>query len=368
MQQQQHLSPGQVAWGKFKQNRWAMVSLWFLVLVLLLAVFAYLVMPDNSPDANQQTLQIGAQKPGFSVTVAKIPKPQADAEGNFLTGYSMNYTLLPYSSYTFNTKGDSIIFTEYTGDSLLIGRKRAYATALFNTQVKDIPLNYCHTKTYWLGTDRFGRDILSRLLLGARVSMLVGFIAVALSLSIGLVLGMLAGYFGGLADKAIMWFITVVWSIPTILLVIAVSIALGKGFVQVFVAVGLTMWVEVARLVRSQVQQLRSLQYIEATKALGYKTPRVFYKHLLPNLSGPLAVIAAANFSSAILVEAGLSFIGFGVQPPTPSWGSMVRDNYGYLILNNPWPALLPGLCIMLVVLALMFVGNALRDAMDVKE
>ena len=221
--------------------------------------------------------------------------------------------------------------------------------------------------TFPLGTDCYGRDMMSRLILGARVSMLVGIIAVIISLLIGITLGAIAGYFGGRVDSLIQWFINVIWAIPTILLVIAVSIALGKGFMQVFIAVGLTMWVEVARLVRGQVLSLRQMEFVEASKALGFSHWRSIFVHILPNISGPLAVVAASNFASAILIEAGLSFIGFGVQPPTASWGTMIKDHYGYIILDNAYLAILPGLAIVSVVLAFIMLGNGLRDAMDVK-
>ena len=163
------------------------------------------------------------------------------------------------------------------------------------------------------------------------------------------------------------WIINVVWSIPTLLLVIAITFALGKGFWQVFVAVGLTMWVEVARVVRGQILSIREKEYVEAGRALGFSNFRIIFHHILPNIMGVVIVISAANFASAILLEAGLSFLGIGVQPPMPSWGSMIKENYGYIILDSAHLAILPGLAIMLMVLAFMLVGNALRDALDVK-
>ncbi len=203
------------------------------------------------------------------------------------------------------------------------------------------------------------------MVLGARVSLSVGLIAVLISLLIGITLGMIAGFFGGRTDQVIMWLISVVWSIPTLLMVIAISLALGKGFWQVFVAIGLTMWVDVARVVRGQVISLREKEFIEATRALGFSPPRIMFRHLLPNVTGPVVVIAAANFASAILMEAGLSFLGIGVQPPIPSWGGMIKDHYGFIIVDKAYLAILPGLAIMLMVLAFMLMGNGLRDATD---
>jgi peptide/nickel transport system permease protein len=207
----------------------------------------------------------------------------------------------------------------------------------------------------------------SRLIIGVRVSLAVGLIAVIISLTIGITLGLVAGYFGGAADKVIMWLINVVWSIPTLLLVFAITLALGKGFLQVFVAVGLTLWVNVARVIRTQVFSIRELQYIEAAKALGYTNARIIIRHVLPNVLGPVMVIAASNFASAIVIEAGLSFLGVGVQPPQPSWGLMIKENYNFIITHNPLLAIAPGICIMILVLAFNLLGNGLRDALDVR-
>jgi len=177
----------------------------------------------------------------------------------------------------------------------------------------------------------------------------------------------MAGYFGGWVDDLITWLINVVWSIPTLLLVIAITFALGKGFVQVFIAVGLTMWVEVARVVRGQVLSLRNMEYIEAARALGYSHTRIIYRHVIPNILGPVIVISAANFASAILLEAGLSFLGIGAQIPMASWGQMIKEHYAYITTDMAYLAILPGLCIVVLVLAFMLIGSGLRDSMDTR-
>jgi peptide/nickel transport system permease protein len=223
-------------------------------------------------------------------------------------------------------------------------------------------------KTFWLGTDRYGRDVLTLLMLGTRISLAVGFIAVFIALLIGVLVGATAGYYGGRVDAALTWLINVIWSIPTLLLVIAISFALGKGFWQIFVAIGLTMWVDIARVVRGQTLALKQQDFVEAGRALGFSNFRIIFKHILPNILGTLVVLSAANFSSAILMEAGLSFLGMGVQPPVPSWGMMMKENYAYIVLDKAYLAIAPGIAIMLLVLAFMLMGSALRNAMEVRR
>jgi peptide/nickel transport system permease protein len=151
-------------------------------------------------------------------------------------------------------------------------------------------------------------------------------------------------------------------------MVIALTMVMGKGFWQIFVAVGLTMWVEVARVVRGQVMALREKEFIEAAKVMGFGSGRIIFQHIIPNVLGPVAIISAGNFATAILLEAGLSFLGIGVQPPVPSWGTMIKDHYGYIIMDKAYLAILPGIAIMLLVLAFTIIGNGLRDAMDTKS
>jgi ABC-type dipeptide/oligopeptide/nickel transport system permease subunit len=187
-------------------------------------------------------------------------------------------------------------------------------------------------------------------------------------LFLGVSLGAIAGYFGGKADIFISWLMNVLWSLPALLLVIAISFALGKGFWQVFIAVGLSMWVEVARLVRGQVMALKNAQYIEAAKSLGFSNSRIIYKHILPNILGPILVVTASNFASAILLEAGLSFLGFGAQPPMPTWGGMIKEHYGYIIMDGAYLAVVPGVMIMLMVYAFNLIAIGLRDVYDIKS
>lgn len=392
-------SLSRMAWRRFRRNPLAFGSLIFIMVSALAAILGYLVTPDSTPFANHQQLELATHKPGHKAQLLLVAKNREPEKISFfrkmIWGKPADETSIPiqrlwfedawlyYETYAGQpgypglenrvwlpdvlfavahdqeageVKNDSISF--YT----LSGERKTMAVAAMKQQIEK---KHLAQRRFLLGTDRFGRDMLSQLIIGTRVSLSVGFIAVFISLVIGVTLGSLAGYFRGRLDNLIMWLINVIWSIPTLLLVIAITFAIGKGFWQVFLAVGLTMWVDVARVARGQVLSLREKEFVEAGRALGLGSYRIITRHILPNIMGPVIVISAANFASAILIEAGLSFLGIGVQPPMPSWGTMIREHYGYIILDKGYLAFLPGVMIMLMVLAFMITGNGLRDALD---
>ncbi|SOD15429.1 ABC transporter permease [Pedobacter xixiisoli] len=365
-------------WKKFKRNTFALVGLIFIILMVLVGVLGYLITPDQTPYANTQQLQISKEKPGskFKFLIVQWYSNVEDV-GFFekmLYGQPAKFKSVPITSY--KIVNDEVIAYEYIGEEKNLTptvyklrdlcRNCTLPSKLGSTAML-FERNNVYEQTFYLGTDIYGRDLLSRLILGIRVSLSVGLMAVLISMFIGVGLGAIAGYFGGKIDAGISWFMNVIWSLPSLLLVIAISFALGKGFWQIFIAVGLSTWVDVARLVRGQVMALKQVEFVEAAKALGFSNSRTIIKHILPNIAGPILVVGSANFASAILLETGLSFLGFGAQPPMPSWGTMIKEHYGYIIMDAAYLAMLPGLAIMLTVYAFNLIAIGLRDAFDVK-
>jgi peptide/nickel transport system permease protein len=300
-------------------GKWGLLIMGFW---LLLALGAYVLATDDSPNANRMNLAFAAQSMGSELPLTP---------GERIQSRHWNWWLV----------GDESAPPWLASEE---GHLRM-----------------------WLGTDRYGRDVWSRLILGARISLSVGLISVFISLLIGLPLGALAGYYGGWLDRILQSVIQIFWSIPTFLMVIALSFVLGKGFWQVFIAVGLTAWVEVARLVRGQVLSIKEAEFVQAAEVLGYSPWRILTKHIVPQVIPALIVLAASQFASAILLESGLSFLGIGAQPPMPSWGGMIKDHYAYLLTGQAHLALIPGMALASLVLAFMSLGTALRDVLDVR-
>lgn len=356
-----------IVWQKLRKRGSAMLGLWIILIAIILALFAYIIIPENTPNANRQLPEIALQPPLFNTDCIKYQNAaiKSDKSGwsSLFTGYESNMEYIPYKSL--ELIGSELQITNHYGQIRIL----PFADiGLQSMSIADLSANHVINRKYWLGTDRYGRDILSRLILGIRVSLTVGLLAVIISVFIGIFLGSISGYFGGWLDQIISFFINVSWSIPTLLLVFAIVLALGRGIGIIFLAVGLTMWVDVARIVRGQVLQQKNMQYVQAAKSIGLSEFPVLARHILPNIVGPILVIAAANFATAILIEAGLSYLGFGIRPPAPSIGNMLNEQYGFALSGKPFLALVPAITIMLLVLAFNLIGTGLRDAFDVRD
>lgn len=217
---------------------------------------------------------------------------------------------------------------------------------------------------HWLGTDQLGRDILSRIIYGSRVSLAVGFAAVIVGGLLGSALGLLSGYFGGTLDEVVMMVVDAQLAFPVILLAIAIIAVLGPSFTNLVIVVGLSGWVTYARIIRAQVLTLKSREFIEIIRALGGSAGRIIFRHILPNALSPLIVVATLDLARTIILESTLSFLGLGVQPPTPSWGLMISDGREYLD-TAWWVATFPGLTLMATALAVSRLGDWLRDILD---
>ena len=325
---------------KIIKDRAAITGMGFIFFFILTAIFAPILVQDKSTDANRQTVEIQNRPPGFRQLFI-----------------SFHQSEIPISSYRIS---NNFLILEKMVDESVIDTEKIALSKAGEFRVFE--------RMYPLGTDGLGRDMVSRLILGTRISLSIGITAALVSLAIGLLLGMFAGYYKGAADAFISWFINLNWAIPTLLLVFSITLVLGKGLAQIMLAIGLSTWVNVARLVRGQVMAIKEMEYIQAAKMIGLRDSQIMFRHILPNISGPLIVVTIANFATAIMLESGLSFLGIGLQPPVPSWGLMIRENYDLIVTGKPILAFIPGIAIALLVFSLNLVGNGIRDALDVKS
>ena len=319
---------------------------------LLISILGYGITQDSSPQANRLMPEWAQLAPGSTKSGIQLKRVNERQFWYWLRGDEGQGTLL-------SIKGEAV----WSGDTLRFRSEKSDMMLAFDrAELESGQVERLH---FYLGTDNFGRDILSRLIIGARISLSIGFLAMLLSIFIGVAVGLVAGYFGGVVDAVLSWFITVFWSIPTLLLALGLSVYLGKGYYQVLIATGLSTWVEVARIVRGQTLQLKNQEFVLFAKITGFSNTRILLNHILPNLTGSLTVLATTNFAAAILLEAGLGFLGLGVAPPTASWGIMVKENLGYLVLDQAYLAIIPGLAIMVLVMAFNLMAMGIREVLE---
>jgi len=300
----------------------------YLSLAIIFGFLGYLICTDNTKNNNTQIPEIALKNPGFVAW------------------------FLPYS----NSENQTIIKKWMYGDNSFIKP----------TLAKEGDENSI-SRTFVLGTDMYGRDIYSRIIIGLRYTLLIGFASVFLSAIIGTLLGAISGYFGGIYDYVISFIISIFWSLPTVLLAFIILLVFGKNFWSIFIAIGLTMWGDLARLVRGQVMAFKQSNFVLAGKALGFTDIRILVNHIFPNITGPIWIQLSANFALAILLESGLSFLGLGLQPPIPTLGNIMQEQYSLIFSGKIIQALIPAIVVILLILSFQLVTNHLRDKLDVK-
>jgi len=339
-------SPTRQAFKLWLRKPAGVVAGCYLLLLSLLALFSPWLSMDSSPNANRQCLPCRLAAPGQTIQFAVVQRDSL-SQGNVFVGYPDPGPSIPFHSTIKDSKGTLFRFNGYSGTN------NEWVSAKERYEIR--------TRRFILGADPLGRDVWSRLLRGGRISLGIGWLSVMVALVIGLGLGALAGFFGGRVDALISFIVNLTWSVPTLLLVMTITIALGKGWLPTFLAVGLSTWVDIARVSRAEIMGLKKRDFALAGKALGIPALRLIWRHILPGIRGPLLVVSAANFAAAVLIESGLSFLGLGVQPPAPTWGNMMESHRHFLLSGHLHLILVPGMAILSVVLAFIVLGDSLK-------
>lgn len=356
------LSYWQNVWRRFKKNKLSVVSLAFIVFLVLIAIFGPRLTKLSDSDQNRDYIHIPPQIDLYSVDsntyIYLSPSMQL-----FIA--SRNGRLLgPAESL------EDDIFTkqrvyQINGQRIIVNYRQKPPKVLYENE-SEVPLfrKKVWNKSFWFGTDAVGRDLFVRIIYGARVTIIIGFIASLMNLTVGVLYGGISGYLGGVADNIMMRIVDILRSIPRLLYVILLMVVFGSGLLTVVIVIGLVDWLGMARIVRGQVLSIKNREYVLAAKALGAKPKRILLRHLIPNAMGPIIIETAMNIPAAIFTEAFLSFVGLGVSAPQASWGTLANNALSGF-MSFPYEMFFPAIAISLTVLAFNFLGDGLRDAID---
>lgn len=359
---------------RLKRDKIAILGGVIIVLMVLLSVFAPLIAPyDPNMQFNNGTTAYGMPLPLNSYS-KKIVAVRNNTDSDFTVRSSIVFTdsenKIKFRTVgnTRSKKGEATVEFPVSPvsmkDSYINSEMNIITSDRVNSEFKSMTLK--NDKHFILGTDSSGRDSLSRLIWGARVSLQVGMLSIGVATIIGILMGLISGYFGGWVDMVIMRFTDIMMSVPDLLLVMAIVAIKGPSLWIIVVSIGVVSWTGIARLVRSQVFTVKEMEYVEAAKACGAGSGTILFKHLLPNVIAPVIVIATMGIAGAIMTEAALSFLGFGVKVPTSSWGSMVNEGLGFF-RDAAWVPIIPGVAIAISVFAFNLFGDGVRDAIDPK-